>query len=108
MQMAAHRKNVGGSLIGSIAPDIQVIDIKDFNDAYNKVEDGESRFRFVIKNRNSQEPAGGLDNPEGAFLAPAMSISFQKLLGPGHASLLCRDPRIRPGIEQIQRKTSAI
>lgn len=63
MQMAAHRNSVGGSLIGSIAetqeilgfcaehniaPDIQMLDIKDINDAYSKVEDGESRFRFVI------------------------------------------------------------
>jgi uncharacterized zinc-type alcohol dehydrogenase-like protein len=63
MHVAAHRNTVGGSLIGSIAetqevlefcaehgigPDIQIIDIKDINDAYNKVEDGEVRFRYVI------------------------------------------------------------
>ena len=63
MQTAGHRNSVGGSLIGSIAetqevldlcaahnigPDIEVIDIKDINDAYKKVEDGEVRFRYVI------------------------------------------------------------
>ncbi len=63
MQMASYRRSVGGSLIGSIAetqevldfcaehniaPDIQLIDIKEINDAYDQVEDGESRFRFVI------------------------------------------------------------
>ena len=63
MVLAAHRLSVGGSLIGSIAetqevldfcaehniaPDIQMLDIKDINDAYKKVEDGEVRFRYVI------------------------------------------------------------
>ena len=63
MQMAGHRNTVGGSLIGSIretqevldfcaehniTPDIQMIPIQDINDAYKKVEDGESRFRYVI------------------------------------------------------------
>ena len=63
MECAMHRKSVGGSLIGSIAqtqevlefcaqhgisPDIEVIDIQDINDAYKKVEKGESRFRYVI------------------------------------------------------------
>ncbi len=62
-QVAFHRNTVGGSLIGSIretqavldfcaehgiGPDIQMIDIKDINDAYKKVEDGEVRFRYVI------------------------------------------------------------
>jgi uncharacterized zinc-type alcohol dehydrogenase-like protein len=63
MEMAGHRTSVGGSLIGSIretqevlefcaehniAPDIQMLDIKDINDAYKKVENGEVRFRYVI------------------------------------------------------------
>ena len=63
MERAIHRKNVAGSLIGSIkgtqevldfcakndvTPDIQIIDIQDINDAYKKVEDGDARFRFVI------------------------------------------------------------
>ena len=58
-----HRKSVAGSLIGSIAetqqvldfcaehqigPDIQLIAIQDVNDAYEKVQGGEARFRYVI------------------------------------------------------------
>ncbi len=63
MHVAMHRNSVGGSLIGNIAdtqevldfcakhgigPDIQILDIKDINDAYSKVEDGDVRFRYVI------------------------------------------------------------
>ena len=63
MQTAGHRNSVGGSLIGSIAetqevldfcaanaigPDIQVIDIQKINDAYDDVENGDVRFRYVI------------------------------------------------------------
>ena len=63
MNLAGARKSVGGSLIGNIAdtqeildfcakhgigPDIEVIDIKYVNDAYDKVEKGEVRFRYVI------------------------------------------------------------
>jgi uncharacterized zinc-type alcohol dehydrogenase-like protein len=63
MQIAGHRNTVGGSLIGSIketqdvldfcaehgiGPDIELIDIKDINDAYSKVEKGDVRFRYVI------------------------------------------------------------
>ena len=63
MEMAMHRKTVGGSLIGSIAetqevldfcaehnvtPDVEMIAIQDINDAYKKVEDGDVRFRYVI------------------------------------------------------------
>lgn len=63
MKIAAARKSVGGSLIGNIAetqeildfcakhgigPDIEMLDIKDINDAYDKVEKGEVRFRYVI------------------------------------------------------------
>lgn len=61
--VAFHRNTVGGSLIGSIAetqevldfcaehgigPDIEIIDIANINDAYDKVEEGEVRFRYVI------------------------------------------------------------
>lgn len=61
--VAFHRNSIGGSLIGSIAetqavldfcadhdigPDIQVISIHDINDAYQEVEKGEVRFRYVI------------------------------------------------------------
>ena len=63
MQMAGHRLSVAGSLIGSIAetqevldlcaehgiaPDIELLDIKDINDAYKKVENGDVRYRYVI------------------------------------------------------------
>jgi uncharacterized zinc-type alcohol dehydrogenase-like protein len=63
MEVVMHRKNVAGSLIGSlaetqevldfcarhkIAPEIEVIPIKEINDAYKKVEAGEARFRYVI------------------------------------------------------------
>ena len=63
MQMAGHRQGVAGSLIGNladtqevldlcaehgIAPEIELIDIKDVNEAYAKVENGETRFRCVI------------------------------------------------------------
>lgn len=63
MQMAVHRLSVAGSLIGSlsdtqetldfcaehgIAPDIEMIDIKDINEAYKKLENGEVRYRYVI------------------------------------------------------------
>ena len=63
MQMASQRRSVAGSLIGGIAetqevldfcaehgvaPDIEIIDIADINDAYRKVENGEVRYRFVI------------------------------------------------------------
>lgn len=62
-ELAFHRKNVAGSLIGSLAetqevldfcaahgigPDIEIIPIQDINDAYKKVEKGEVRFRYVI------------------------------------------------------------
>jgi uncharacterized zinc-type alcohol dehydrogenase-like protein len=63
MQVAFHRKQVAGSLIGSLAdtqevldfcakhaigPDIELIDIENVNDAYDKVEKGDVRFRYVI------------------------------------------------------------
>ncbi len=63
MQTAFHRNGVAGSLIGSIAEtqevlnfcaehgiahDVQLLDIKDINDAYKEVEKGDVRFRYVI------------------------------------------------------------
>jgi uncharacterized zinc-type alcohol dehydrogenase-like protein len=63
MQTAAHRNSVAGSLIGSIAetqeildfcaahniaPDIQLLDIANINDAFDTIEKGEVRFRYVI------------------------------------------------------------
>ena len=72
MELAAHRKRVTGSLIGSIAdtqevldfcakhaigPDVELINIEDINSAYDKVESGDVRFRYVIDmssiNKNS-------------------------------------------------------
>ena len=62
-EVAFHRKSVAGSLIGSIketqevldfcaahnvAPEIQLIKIDEINDAYEKVVDGDVRFRYVI------------------------------------------------------------
>lgn len=62
-EVAFHRKNVAGSLIGSLAdtqevldfcaehgigPDIEIIPIQQINDAFKKVENAEARFRYVI------------------------------------------------------------
>ena len=64
MEVAMHRRTVGGSLIGNIAdtqeildfcakhqigPDVEVIPIDQVNDAYDKVEKGDVRFRYVIE-----------------------------------------------------------
>jgi uncharacterized zinc-type alcohol dehydrogenase-like protein len=72
MQIAFGRKATAGSLIGSIAetrevlefcaqhgiaPDIELIDIKDVNDAYKRVEKGDVRFRFVINMASLAEDA---------------------------------------------------
>jgi uncharacterized zinc-type alcohol dehydrogenase-like protein len=63
MQVAFHRKQIAGSLIGNLAdtqevldfcaqhgigPDVELIDIQDVNDAYDKVEKADVRFRYVI------------------------------------------------------------
>ena len=62
-ERAMHRKSVAGSIIGSIAetrevlgfcakhgigPDAEVIPIQQINQAYEDVEKGEVRFRYVI------------------------------------------------------------
>jgi uncharacterized zinc-type alcohol dehydrogenase-like protein len=62
-ELVMHRRSLAGSLIGSIretqdvldfcaehgvAPDVQVIDIQDINDAYRKVKNEDVRFRYVI------------------------------------------------------------
>ena len=61
--LAFKRQSVGGSLIGNlqetqevldfcaangVAPEVEIIDIKDINDAYSKIENGEVRYRYVI------------------------------------------------------------
>jgi len=63
MEVAKFSTTVGGSLIGgtvetqevldfcaehNIAPEIELIDIKDINTAFDKVKDEEVRFRYVI------------------------------------------------------------
>ena len=63
MQAIFSRRTIAGSLIGSldetqavldhcaehgIAPDIEIIDIADINDAFKRVNKGEVRFRYVI------------------------------------------------------------
>jgi uncharacterized zinc-type alcohol dehydrogenase-like protein len=62
-EVIMHRRQIAGSLIGSIAetqevldfcaehgiaPDVEVIPIQQINEAYKKVKDGEVRFRYVI------------------------------------------------------------
>jgi uncharacterized zinc-type alcohol dehydrogenase-like protein len=62
-EVIMHRRQIAGSLIGSIAetqevldfcaehgiaPDVQVIPIQAINDAYKRVKDEKVRFRFVI------------------------------------------------------------
>jgi len=64
MEVAMQRKTVGGSLIGNIAdtqevldfcaehaigPEIELIPLHQINDALDKVENGDMRFRYVIE-----------------------------------------------------------
>lgn len=71
MLMASHRKQVAGSLIGNIAdtqevldfcarhsigPDIELINIDEVNDAYDKIEKGDVRFRYVINMASLDAP----------------------------------------------------
>lgn len=63
MKLAMHRNSFGSSLIGSIAetqevldfcaqhgiaPEVELIALEQVNDAYDRVEKGDVRFRFVI------------------------------------------------------------
>jgi uncharacterized zinc-type alcohol dehydrogenase-like protein len=63
MQVAFHRRNISGSLIGSIAetqevldfcaehaimPEVEIIAMKDINNAFSRMLDYDVRFRFVI------------------------------------------------------------
>jgi alcohol dehydrogenase (NADP+) len=63
MEVAAHRRTVAGSLIGGIAEtqevldfcaehgitaDVELIPIDDINDAFDRMQKGEVRFRYVI------------------------------------------------------------
>ncbi len=62
-EVILHRRDITGSLIGSVretqevlrfcaehdvAPDIQVIRVDELTDAYHKVESGDVRYRYVI------------------------------------------------------------
>jgi uncharacterized zinc-type alcohol dehydrogenase-like protein len=62
-QVAFHRQSLGGSLIGGIAetqevldfcgqhgilPEVEMIDIKDINDTFDRMDKGEVRYRAVI------------------------------------------------------------
>lgn len=62
-EMAMRRQSVAGSLIGNLeetqevldlcaehglAPEVEMLDIKDINDAFTRVENGEVRYRYVI------------------------------------------------------------
>jgi alcohol dehydrogenase (NADP+) len=62
-EVILHRRDITGSLIGSVretqevlrfcaehdvAPDVQVIRVDELNDAYHKVEKGDVRYRYVI------------------------------------------------------------
>ena len=69
-EVAFHRRTVTGSLMGGIAEtqevldfcaehgitaDVEVIPIQDVNDAFDRMQDGEVRFRFVIDMRTLAE-----------------------------------------------------
>ena len=63
MEVAMHRRSISGSIIGSIAetqevldfcaehnilPEVQVINMQDINEAFDKMLDNDVRFRYVI------------------------------------------------------------
>jgi uncharacterized zinc-type alcohol dehydrogenase-like protein len=63
MQVAKLGRSIGGSLIGGVAetqevldfcaehgilPHVEMINIEDINDAFEKINDEEVRFRYVI------------------------------------------------------------
>jgi alcohol dehydrogenase (NADP+) len=62
-EVAFHRRNIAGSLIGGIAetqevldfcaehnilPEVEIIRMEDINDAFDRMQKGEVRFRYVI------------------------------------------------------------
>jgi len=70
MQVAMQNRTVGGSIIGGVAetqevidfcaehnilPEVQMIEIDDINDAFDKIKDEEVRFRYVIDMKSLQE-----------------------------------------------------
>ncbi|RYY62080.1 MAG: NAD(P)-dependent alcohol dehydrogenase, partial [Chitinophagaceae bacterium] len=69
-EVAFHRRSIAGSLIGSIAetqevldfcaehgiqPDVELIGMRDINDAFDQMTKGEVRFRYVIDMQSLQE-----------------------------------------------------
>jgi uncharacterized zinc-type alcohol dehydrogenase-like protein len=63
MEVAKYARSIGASIIGSIAetkevlqfcaihnilPHVQLIDMKEINEAFDKIKDEEVRFRYVI------------------------------------------------------------
>jgi uncharacterized zinc-type alcohol dehydrogenase-like protein len=70
MNIAMHRRNVAGSLIGSIQetqevldfcaehqilPEVEMIPMQDINKAFIRMQDEEVRFRFVINMKSLKE-----------------------------------------------------
>ena len=70
MQVAMHRRSMAGSIIGSIKetqevldfcaehnilPEVQMIAMQDINDAFDKMNDEEVRFRYVIDMQSLKE-----------------------------------------------------
>lgn len=71
MEMIFHRRNLAGSLIGSIAetqevldfcaehnilPEVEMIAMEDINDAHKRMKNGEVRYRYVIDIANTLKP----------------------------------------------------
>ena len=71
-EVAFHRRTVSGSLIGGIAetqevldfcaqhgiqPDVQMIKMQEINDAFDSMQKGEVRFRYVIDMQSLKEEA---------------------------------------------------
>ncbi|SNR96366.1 NAD(P)-dependent alcohol dehydrogenase [Hymenobacter mucosus] len=71
-EVAMHRRSVSGSIIGSIAetqevlefcaqhqilPEVEMINIQDINKAYDKMQDEEVRFRYVIDMESLKQEA---------------------------------------------------
>jgi uncharacterized zinc-type alcohol dehydrogenase-like protein len=71
-EVAFHRRTVAGSLIGGVAEtqevldfcaqhgisaDVELIPIQDINDAFDRMQEGEVRFRYVIEMKSLAEEA---------------------------------------------------
>jgi uncharacterized zinc-type alcohol dehydrogenase-like protein len=71
-EVAFHRRSVAGSLIGGIketqdvldfcgehdlTADVELIDVRDINNAFKKIKNGDARYRYVIDIANSFKAA---------------------------------------------------